>query len=105
MDIKEIEGIVDKGFEGFESKVDAKFQKQFEAGKAEIVKEITEKGYQSSEQVENLIKEKTADLEAAVLDLKKAGIKTANDKPMSLKELMQKGMTDQKTNLSAIKEG
>lgn len=105
METKEIKDLVDNGFKDLEGKVDTKFQKQFEDSKEAIVKEIGEKGYMAKDAIDELIKEKTKDLESAVIDLKKAGIKAKKDEPISLKELMGKGMTEVKTGLSDIKNG
>lgn len=105
MKIEEIQGLVDEGFKGLEGKVDAKFTKQFESSKDEIVKEIEAKGFMSKEAVDALIAEKTGDLEATVLDLKKAGIKTADEKPKGFKELLKEGMESGKNALIDLKNG
>lgn len=105
MEVKEIKEIVDNGFKDLEGKVDAKFQTQFENSKTDIVKQIEEKGYKSEEEINKLIESKTADLEAAVIDLKKAGFKAENEKPMSFKDLMKKGMSENKDGLSSLQNG
>lgn len=103
MEATEIKNIVDAGFKDLEGKVDTKFQTQFEASKADIVKEIEEKGFLSKDAVDALIKEKTADLESAVIDLKKAGIKTKETEVRSLKSMLKDGMDGVKNGLSDIK--
>lgn len=103
MEATEIKNIVDAGFKDLEGKVDTKFQQQFESSKADIVKEIEEKGFLSKDAVDAIIKEKTADLESAVIDLKKAGIKTKETEVRSLKSMLKDGMDGVKNGLSDIK--
>jgi len=74
LETKDIEEIVGKGLKGLETQIDEKNKTQFEEGKKAIVAAIEEKGYQTPEQVEELIKGKMADLEKVVLDLKKSGL-------------------------------
>lgn len=112
MDVKEIEGIVDKGFEGFEGKVDEKFQKQFESGKAEIVKEINEKGYQSAEQVKEAVDAAVAEtketLGKEILEVKKSAIATkeSGEKKTLYKSLGEGMRQDEvKSSLIALKNG
>lgn len=102
MDIKEIEGIVEKGFQGLEGKVDTKFQAQFESSKAAIVTEIEAKGYKTAEEIETLIKEKMADIESAVIDLKKAGLNEIKPKIKGFKGIIGAALTEAKADLMGM---
>jgi len=104
MEVKEIKEIVDNGFKDLEGKVDAKFQTQFENSKTDIIKQIEAKGYKSEAEINKLIESKTADLEAAVIDLKKAGFK-AEKSNKSFKERLAEGMKGSKEALSNMKNG
>jgi len=103
MEIKDIKEIVDKGFEGLDGKIDARFEDKFKAEKSLIVTEIEEKGYKTAAEIDELIKSKMADIEAAVVDLKKAGFKEVKNKGIkSLKEYFADGFADAKEKMKGI---
>jgi hypothetical protein len=104
MEIKEIKEIVDNGFKELEPKIDVRFKAQFDNSKADIVKEIEGKKYKTEEEINELIKSKTSDLEAAVLDLKKAGL-TAKESKKTLEERLHEGLKDSKEALTKMKNG
>lgn len=103
MELKDIQEIVDASFKGIEANVDKKFVAQLEDAKTAIVTLIEAKGYQTPEQVETLIKSKMADIEAAVVDLKKAGFKEVKPKMPGLKGLLSEGMKEAKAEMSSLK--
>lgn len=105
MELKDIQGIVDNGFKDLEAKVDAKFQSQFDNSKKSIVSEIEAKGYKSEEDINKLIESKTADLEAAVLDLKKAGLTPKKESGKSFEERLAEGLVGSKDALTRMKNG
>jgi len=101
--LKDIQEIVDASFKGIEANVDKKFVAQLEDAKTAIVTLIEAKGYQTPEQVETLIKSKMADIEAAVVDLKKAGFKEVKNKETkSLKEYFADGFADIKDQMKGM---
>lgn len=100
MEAKEIKGLVDEGFKGLEGQVDAKFKSQFEASKDSIVSEIEEKGFLGKDAVDALIKEKTGDLEAAVLELKKKSIAVKSGENKSFSQFLGEALKD---NYSTLK--
>jgi len=103
MEIKEIQEIVDNGFKGLDGKIDARFEDKFKAEKSLLVTEIEAKGYKTSEEIDALIKTKMADIEAAVIDLKKAGIKEVKSKGIkSLKEYFADGFSDIKEQMKGM---
>jgi len=102
MEIKEIQEIVDNGFKGIEANVDKKFTAQFESSKSAIVTEIEAKGYKTSEEIETLIKEKMADIESAVIDLKKAGLTEIKVKAKGFKAIIGAALTEAKTDLMGM---
>src|SRR6476659_177351 len=103
MEIKDIKEIVDKGFEGLDGKIDARFEDKFKAEKSLIVTEIEEKGYKTAEEIDSLIKSKMANIEAAVVDLKKAGFKEVKNKETkSLKEYFADGFADIKDQMKGM---
>lgn len=107
METKDIKDLVDGGFKDLEGKVDAKFQTQFDAKKAEIVKEIEEKGFLGKEAIDTLIKEKTAELDTAVMELKKKGISAKSQGDKSFKDYLGEALTgnsEKLKNLSTKKE-
>lgn len=104
MEVKEIKDIVDSGFKDLEGKVDAKFQTQFENSKTDIVRQIEEKGYKSESEINKLIESKTADLEAAVIDLKKAGMASSKN-TKSFEERLAEGLVGSKAALTNMKNG
>lgn len=99
MEIKEIQEIVDNGFKGIEANVDKKFTAQFESSKSAIVTEIEAKGYKTAEEIETLIKEKMADIESAVVDLKKAGLTEIKPKAKGFKAMIGAALAEAKTDL------
>lgn len=99
MDVKEIKESVDAGFKDLEGKVDVKFQAQFESSKTDIVAEIEAKGYKTQEEIEALLKEKMADIESAVIDLKKAGLTEIKVKAKGFKEIIGAALTEAKADL------
>lgn len=105
MEIKEIKDIVDAGFKELDGKVDVKFEDKFKAEKANLVAEIEAKGYKTAEQIDEIIKAKMADIEAAVVDLKKAGFNEIKPKAKGLKGLFADGLTVAKDALEGLKSG
>lgn len=101
MEIKDIKEIVDEGLKGLEINIDEKNKAQFEEAKKAISVMIEEKGYQTPEQVEELIKGKMADLEKVVLDLKKSGLQST-EKKMSFKESIGASLIDSKEGLAKL---
>lgn len=99
MEIKEIQEIVDNGFKGIEANVDKKFTAQFESSKSAIVSEIESKGYKTAEEIETLIKTKMADIESAVLDLKKAGLKEIKPNVKGFKGMIADALIEAKADL------
>lgn len=104
MDGKEIKEAVDLGFKDLEGKVDEKLKGQFEASKTAIVTEIEAKGYKTAEEIETLIKEKMADIESAVIDLKKAGLKEIKPKAKGFKAIIGAALTEAKADLLKMVE-
>ncbi|MNX23710.1 Phage capsid family protein [compost metagenome] len=102
MDGKEIKEAVDLGFKDLEGKVDEKLKGQFEASKTAIVTEIEAKGYKTAEEIEALIKTKMADIESAVIDLKKAGLKEIKPKAKGFKAIIGAALTEAKADLLAM---
>src|SRR5690554_3903802 len=98
MEATEIKNIVDAGFKDLEGKVDTKFQTQFEASKADIVKEIEKKGYKSEEEINTLISAKTADLEAAVIDLKKKNIEFKGKDKKSFSQYLGEALKEKESD-------
>ena len=99
MDVKDIKEAVDLGFKGFEEKVDEKFKAQFESSKADLVTEIEAKGYKTQAEIETLLKEKMADIESAVVDLKKAGLTEIKVKAKGFKAIIGNALTEAKADL------
>jgi hypothetical protein len=102
MEIKEIKEIVDAGLKSVEENVDKKFQSQFDSSKTALIEEIEAKGYKTAEEIETLIKAKTADIEAAVVDLKKAGLKEIKPKAKGFKAIIGAALTEAKADLLAM---
>lgn len=102
MEIKEIKEIVDAGLKSVEENVDKKFEAQFESSKKSLVDEIEAKGYKTAEEIDALIKEKMADIEAAVVDLKKAGLKEIKPKAKGFKAIIGAALTEAKADLLAM---
>lgn len=102
MDGKEIKEAVDLGFKDLEGKVDEKLKGQFEASKTAIVTEIEAKGYKTAEEIEALIKTKMADIEATVIDLKKAGLKEIKPKAKGFKAIIGAALTEAKADILAM---
>lgn len=105
MELKEIQEIVENGFKGLDGKIDARFEDKFKAEKSALVTEIEAKGYKTAEQIEELIKAKMADIEAAVVDLKKAGLTEIKPKSKGLKGLFAEGLTASKDALKSLQGG
>lgn len=99
MDVKDIKEAVDLGFKDFEGKVDEKFKAQFESSKNDLVTEIEAKGYKTQEEIEALLKEKMADIESAVIDLKKAGLTEIKVKAKGFKAIIGAALTEAKNDL------
>ena len=99
MEIKEIKEIVDAGLKSVEENVDKKFQAQFDSSKESLVAEIEAKGYKTAEEIEALIKEKMADIEATVIDLKKAGLTEIKVKAKGFKAIIAAALTEAKADL------
>lgn len=102
MEIKEIQEIVNTGLKSVEENVDKKFQAQFDSSKEALVAEIEAKGYKTAEEIETLIKEKMADIESAVIDLKKAGLKEIKPKAKGFKAIIGAALTEAKADLLAM---
>lgn len=102
MEIKDIKEIVDKGFEGLDGKIDARFEDKFKAEKSLIVTEIEAKGYKTSEEIDALIKTKMADIESAVIDLKKAGLTEIKVKAKGFKAIIGAALTEAKADLMGM---
>lgn len=100
MEIKDIKEAVDLGFKDFEGKVDEKFKTQFESSKNDLVTEIESKGYKTQAEIETIIKEKMADIEAAVVDLKKAGLTEIKPKAKGLKAIIGAALVEAKADLN-----
>jgi len=105
MEIKEIQEIVDNGFKGLDGKIDARFEDKFKAEKGLLVTEIEQKGYKTEAEIETLIKSKIADIEAAVVDLKKSGLTEFKLKSKGFKGLLFEGMNLVKEGLKDLKDG
>lgn len=99
MDVKDIKEAVDLGFKDFEGKVDEKFKAQFESSKNDLVTEIEAKGYKTQAEIEALLKEKMADIESAVIDLKKAGLTEIKVKAKGFKAIIGAALTEAKADL------
>lgn len=98
MELKEIEDIVTKGLSGVD--------KKFEASKEAIIKEITEKGFQSKEEVELSVKEAIKDMEDEMVKLKKALLETkASQDPKTLHVLIGEGLKAKESSLKNLKNG
>lgn len=103
MDVKEIQDIVDQGCKGIESKMDTKMATHFDSKKSELVKEIEAKGYISQEQVDKIVAEKIKDIEAEVIDLKKAGLKEVEPKAKGFKSMLFESMQEKADGLKGLK--
>lgn len=104
MDVKEIKDIVDNSVKDLEGKN----QKAMEAVKAEIVKEISEKGYKTdtevNEAIEKAVKEAKEGLEKEILAVKKAAIATKEkSNNITFKDAIGNGLKEIKSELSALK--
>lgn len=105
LETKDIQEIVDNGLKGLDGKIDSRFEDKFKAEKSALVTEIEAKGYKTAEEIDTLIKEKMADIEAAVVDLKKAGFKEVKGKVKGLKGLLFDGLTASKAALKEKQSG
>lgn len=72
---KDIEEIVENGLKVTSGKWDEKLQTEFEAKKADFIKEIEEKGYTSKEEVEKQVKEVQDGLDELATKFNKQGMK------------------------------
>lgn len=102
MEIKDIEKIVEDGFKGLDGKIDARFEDKFKSEKATIVDEVKEMGFKTEEEINELIKSKMADIEAQVIDLKKAGFTEIKPKVKGLKALIFAGLTEAKDSMKSL---
>lgn len=101
LETKDIQDIVDSGFKGIEGKLDEKQKAQLEDTKNAVVSLIEAKGYQTPEQVEELIKAKMADLEKVVLELKKSGIGEKKEKE-SFEDVIGTSLKENKASLAKL---
>lgn len=99
MELKEIQDIVNTGLKSVEENVDKKFQGQFESSKEALVAEIEAKGYKTAEEIDVLIKEKLKDIEATVIDIKKAGLTEIKVKAKGFKAIIGAALTEAKNDL------
>lgn len=99
MEIKEIKEIVDAGLKSVEENVAKKLEPQFEALKSALATEIEAKGYKTAEEIDVLVKEKLKDIEATVVDIKKAGLKEIKPKAEGFKAIIAAAMTEAKDQL------
>lgn len=99
MELKEIQDIVNVGLKSVEDNVDKKFQGQFESSKEALVAEIEAKGYKTAEEIDVLIKEKLKDIEATVIDIKKAGLTEIKVKAKGFKAIIGAALTEAKNDL------
>lgn len=99
MELKEIQDIVNVGLKNVEENVDKKFQGQFESSKEALVAEIEAKGYKTAEEIDVLIKEKLKDIEATVIDIKKAGLTEIKVKAKGFKAIIGAALTEAKNDL------
>lgn len=101
MEKKDIENLVTEGFKGLEDQIDEKMGKFFGKQKDALTKEIEEKGFQSKEEVENLIKSAKDELEKIILAVKKSAMKEKTEKK-TFGELLGDSLSDNKETLSGL---
>jgi len=102
MEIKEIKEIVDAGFKGFEAKIGEDFKGQFESAKAAITAVIDAKGFQSAEQVEEVLKSKMKGLEETILELKKNSLQANQEGKKSFKNIVGGSLEENKEVLGKL---
>jgi len=102
MEIKEIKEIVDAGFKGFEAKIGEDFKGQFESAKAAITAVIDAKGFQSAEQVEEVLKGKMKGLEETILELKKNSLQSSQEGKKSFKNIVGGSLEENKEVLGKL---
>ncbi|HEU0125886.1 MAG TPA: phage major capsid protein, partial [Flavobacterium sp.] len=73
-----------------------------DSSKTALIEEIEAKGYKTAEEIDALIKTKMADIEAAVVDLKKAGLKEIKPKAKGFKAIIGAALTEAKADLLAM---
>lgn len=101
MEKKDIENLVTEGFKGLEGQIDEKMGNFFGKQKDALTKEIEEKGFQSKEEVENLIKSAKDELEEIILAVKKSAMKEKSEKK-TFGELLGDSLSDNKETLSGL---
>ena len=101
MEKKDIENIVTEAFKGLNGQIDEKMVKFFEKQKDALTKEIEDKGFQSKEEVENLIKSAKDELEEVILAVKKSAMKANTDKK-SFREIMGEAFKESNETLKNL---
>lgn len=103
LDLKDIQGIVEEGLKTTKSKWEdtrAEDKKNFDAKVTSIISDIEAKGYMSKEDVEKAVKEKTEEIDKALVELKKKGLSDA--KPMGFKSALSKALKDNHDTISEV---
>jgi len=102
MEIKDIKEIVDAGLKDVGAKVGEDFKAQFESAKSAIAQVIEAKGYQSAEQVEEVLKSKMKGLEETILELKKNSLQANQEGKKSFKNIVGGSLEENKEVLGKL---
>lgn len=105
LDLKDIQSIVEEGLKTTKAnweKVREEDKKSFDAKVSSVLSDIAEKGYASKEDVEKAVKEKSEELEKAMLELKKQGLD--NRKPIGFKSALAKSLKDNYEAINSVQK-